>query len=263
TGERQVRTLTAADLTGPVRTVATVRVPKGFSPRNAAAKRDLASAMRSALARPRPEPAEPEAADAVRDDATITALRRRLRAHPCHGCSEREDHARWAERHERLRKEHDALVRRIEGRTSSIARVFDKVCDVLTVTGHLEVADGRTRVTEAGQALRRIYAESDLLVAECLRAGAWDGLDAPALAAVVSAVVYESRRDEPAVPPHVPGGPGGRIGRALDATQRVWSRLEDLESARGIPTTRPPDAGLVQPVHTWASGRGLGAVLQG
>src|SRR5690606_20999702 len=91
----------------------------------------------------------------------------------------------------------------------------------------------------------------------------WDGLDAPALAAVVSAVVYESRRDEPAVPPHVPGGPGGRIGRALDATQRVWSRLEDLESARGIPTTRPPDAGLVQPVHTWASGRGLGAVLQG
>lgn len=263
TGERQVRTLTAAELTRPVRRVTSVRVPKGFSARNAAAKRDLASAMRSALARPLPEPGEAPSEAAVRDEATITALRRRLRAHPCHGCSEREDHARWAERHERLRKEHESLVRRIEGRTSSIARVFDKVCDVLTVTGHLATTDGGLRVTEAGEALRRVYAESDLLVAECLRAGAWDGLDAPGLAAVVAAVVYESRRDEPAAPPYVPGGPGGRIGRALDATQRVWSRLEDLEAARGIPTTRAPDAGLVEPIHRWASRRSLGAVLQG
>ncbi|GEN78899.1 DEAD/DEAH box helicase [Actinotalea fermentans] len=266
TGDRQVRTVGAQELTRQVRAVTTVRVPRTFSARNAAAKRDLASAMRSALARPlpAPEPADAPARSAA-DDATVTDLRRRLRAHPCHGCSEREDHARWAERHERLRKEHDALVRRIQGRTSSIARDFDKVCDVLTVTGHLETVDGRLRVTGAGQALRRLYAESDLLVAECLRAGAWDGLDAAALAAVVSAVVYESRggSEEQPVTPHVPGGPEGRIGRALDATQRVWSRLEDLEVARRIQPTRAPDTGLVEAVHRWASGRNLGAVLAG
>jgi ATP-dependent RNA helicase HelY len=267
TGERRVRMLTAADLSRPVRTVTTVRVPRTFSPRNAAAKRDLAAAMHSALARPLPAPAEGRDVDrAGREGALeqeLTALRRRMRAHPCHGCSEREDHARWAERHERLRREHDALVRRIEGRTSSIARVFDRVCDVLRATGHLEVVDGRTRVTEAGQALRRVYAESDLLVAECLRSGAWDGLDAPALAAVVSSVVYESRGEEPGVVPHVPGGPGGRIGRALDRTHRVWSRLEDLEQAHRIPTTRAPDVGLVEAVHRWASGQDLGTVLSG
>ena len=266
TGDRQVRTVTAGELTRQVRAVTTVRVPRTFSARNAAAKRDLASAMRSALARPLPEaPSEQAPRRSAADDATVTDLRRRMRAHPCHGCSEREDHARWAERHERLRKEHDALVRRIEGRTSSIARDFDRVCDVLTVTGHLEAVDGRLRVTQAGQALRRLYAESDLLVAECLHAGIWDGLDAPALAAVVSTVVYESRgaAEEQPIAPHVPGGPDGRIGRALDATQRVWSRLEDLETARRLTPTRPPDTGLVEAVHRWASGRSLGSVLAG
>lgn len=272
TGERQVRTLSGADLTRPVRTVTGVRVPKNFSPRNAAAKRDLAAAMRSALARPDTRPGAQPAAPvgpagsgraAAGDDTTITELRRRLRAHPCHGCSDREDHARWAERYHRLRKEHEALVRRIEGRTSSIARLFDRVCDVLTATGHLAADDdGGLRVTEAGQGLRRLYAESDLLVAECLRAGVWDGLDAAGLAAAVSAVVMESRSEElEAV--QVPGGPGGRLARALDATQRVWSHLEDLEAARGVPVTRAPDLGLVGPVHRWASGRSLGPVLQG
>jgi len=226
--------------------------------------------MRSALAHPdhrgrSSEAASPERSRAAGagDDGTVTELRRRLRSHPCHGCSDREDHARWAERYHRLRKEHDALVRRIEGRTSSIARLFDRVCDVLTATGHLEAADdGGLRVTEAGQGLRRLYAESDLLVAECLRAGAWDGLDAAGLAAAVSAVVMESRSEElEAV--QVPGGPGGRLAHALDATQRVWSRLEDLEAARGVPVTRAPDLGLVGPVHRWASGRSLGPVLQG
>jgi ATP-dependent RNA helicase HelY len=266
TSERQVRTLSGADLSRAVRAVTSVRVPKNFSPRNAAAKRDLASAMRSALSRPLPAPPSGARDDGRRpagDDATITELRRRLRGHPCHGCSEREDHARWAERYHRLRKEHEALVRRIEGRTSSIARVFDKVCDVLTATGHLALRDGETTVTEAGQGLRRLYAESDLLVAECLRAGVWDGLDVPGLAAVVSAVVYESRGEDLGQAPQVPGGPDGRLGRALDATHRVWARLEDLEVGRGVPATRAPDLGVVGPIHRWASGRSLSTVLQG
>jgi len=264
TAERQVRTLSAAELSRGVRTVTTVRVPKRFSPRNAAAKRDLASAMRSALADPRlrrDDPVRERAAAA--DDATIAELRRRLRAHPCHGCSEREDHARWAERHQRLEREHAALVRRIESRTSSIARVFDRICDVLYTTGHLETVDDRTRVTEAGQSLRRLYAESDLLVAECLRSGVWADLDASGLAAVVSSVVYESRRDEPEHAPQPPGGPQGKVGRALTATVRVWSVLEDLEVARGVPTTRAPSLGLVEPMHRWATGRSLGRVLSG
>ncbi|GGB94471.1 DEAD/DEAH box helicase [Cellulomonas carbonis] len=270
TSERQVRTLSATDLDRGVRTVTTVRVPRQFSPRNAAHKRDLASAMRSALADPGRGAHGDRTGREVRpaaDDATLAGLRRRLRSHPCHGCSEREDHARWAERYHRLKREHDALVRRIEGRTSSIARVFDRICDVLTVSGYLEEVDDeagpRLRVTDSGRWLRRLYAESDLLVAECLRRGVWDGLDAPGLAAVVSTVVFEARREERETAPQVPGGPQGRLGRAIDETVRIWSHVEDLELAHRLQTTRPVDTGLVEPVHRWASGRSLGAVLQG
>ena len=155
-------------------------------------------------------------------------------------------------------------MRRIEGRTSSIARVFDTVCDVLVETGHLVPGDdGALSVTDAGQTLRRLYAENDLLVAECLRAGAWDGLDPAGMAAMVAAVVFEARREDPEHVPAVPGGPHGRLGRALDATIRIWSRLDDLEQERDLHATRRLDTGLVDPMHRWASGRGLATVLNG
>src|SRR5690606_18127092 len=49
TAERQVRTLSAADLSRGVTQVTTVRVPSRFSPRNPKDRRDLVSSMRSAL----------------------------------------------------------------------------------------------------------------------------------------------------------------------------------------------------------------------
>jgi ATP-dependent RNA helicase HelY len=140
--------------------------------------------------------------------------------------------------------------------------VFDTVCEVLTRAGYLRAAgDSDLRVTGPGQTLRRLYAENDLLVAECLRQGAWDGLDAAQLAAVVAAVVFEARRDDGGVKPPVPGGP--RLAAAVDATVRVWSHLTDLEAQHGLTATRPLDLGLVGPVHRWAAGKGLAAVLSG
>ncbi|MDO8120581.1 DEAD/DEAH box helicase [Isoptericola sp. b490] len=264
TQEGKVRTLRAADLGAGIRTVARMRVPAHFAPRNPRARNDLAASLRSALADPKRRveraPTAPDRS-AAQDDATIAELRRRLRSHPCHGCSEREDHARWAERHHRLEQEHAALVRRIEGRTSSIARVFDTVCDVLGSAGYLApgTGEGELRVTEPGQTLRRLYAENDLLVAQCLRHGAWDGLDAAQLAAVVAAVVFEARRDDVGEPPALPGGP--RLARAVDETVRWWSRLTDLEEQHRLSATRPLDLGLVAAMYRWAAGKSLGTVL--
>src|SRR6478736_4544630 len=161
------------------------------------------------------------------EDEAIAALRRELRAHPCHQCPDREEHARWAERWYRLEGEHRALVRRIEGRTGSIAVVFDRICEVLDSLGYLATDDdGGTVVTDEGRWLRRIYAENDLLLAECLRRGAWAELDVPGLAAAVSAVVYSARRDDRDRSPAVPGGPSSRLGIALDATTRIWCGLD-------------------------------------
>src|SRR5690625_3455106 len=48
--DRQVRHVTVQDLGGPVKPIANIRVPRNFSFRNAAARRDMASRLRSALA---------------------------------------------------------------------------------------------------------------------------------------------------------------------------------------------------------------------
>uniref|UniRef100_UPI00135A579B DEAD/DEAH box helicase n=1 Tax=Puerhibacterium puerhi TaxID=2692623 RepID=UPI00135A579B len=280
TQERQVKKLTLADAPGGVDVVTRVKIPKAFNARRPDARRDLASSMRNALGAfrddagtgrgpraPRPGHGPGRRSDAA-SDRQLQGLRAALRAHPCHACPERDDHARWAERWDRLKAEHDRLVSRIANRTGSVARTFDRTCEVLLTLGYLERVEGSAeraaglRVTTDGRWLRRLYAESDLLLAECLRRGVWDGLDPAGLAAAVSTVVYSGRREE-ATDPYVPGGPHGRLAQALDATVRVWSEVTDLEETHALDATGEIDLGLVAPVHRWASGKGLDAVLRG
>ncbi|HEY5516392.1 MAG TPA: DEAD/DEAH box helicase [Pengzhenrongella sp.] len=272
TADRQVHRLSLVEAPGGVQKVGTLRVPRGFNSRNPAARRELAAALRAWVPEPgtehrgRKRPTA-KARTTAADDAELAGLRRRVRAHPCHACPDRQEHDRWADRWDRLRREHAALVARIEGRTSSIARVFDRICEVLNRLGYLATVAGdagrsEVTVTSDGQWLRRLYAENDLLVAECLRRGVWDELDPPALAAAVSTVVYSARRDDREGDPRIPGGPAGRLGRALDETVRIWSELDDLGRQHRIEPTGPLDLGLVEAVHRWAAGRSLEVVLK-
>jgi ATP-dependent RNA helicase HelY len=264
TSDRQVRRISAADLPAPVEAVTRVRLPKTFNARNPKSRRDLASTLRSAVPHDPPGRRSDDTAD---QDAELLHLRRQMRTHPCHSCPEREDHARWAERWWRLRREADKLERRISGRTSTVARTFDRVCDVLVQLGYLEARDpqgrapdalGSTRVTPAGERLRRLYTELDLLTAECLQAGIWRGLDGPGLAACLSALVHESRRDDSLDPTL----PAGAVGLALDETLRLWGELEEIEAEHGLSTLRRPDVGLARPMQRWAQGQSLDAVLR-
>jgi ATP-dependent RNA helicase HelY len=220
-----------------------------------ASRRDLASSLR-ALDIPVPERPR-RARSAAADDAELARLRRELRAHPVHGCAEREDHLRWAERWNRLRRDTDALERRVESRTNVLARTFDRVCGVLSALGYLHGKSGES-VSGDGRRLARIYTESDLLVAECLREGVWEGLSAPELASAVSVLVYESRRDDGAPSPRLPGG---AVREALRATGILWARLHDLEAEHRLSFLREPDPGFAWAALRWASGDSLDRVL--
>src|SRR4051794_9809132 len=255
TVDRQIHRLSLQEVPGPLEPLTRVAVPKSFNSRNPAARRDLASTLRNALGAALDDDLRPRRGRSpAADDEELADLRRRLRAHPCHGCAEREEHARWAQRWWRLQRETEQLTRRIEGRTNTIARVFDRVCDLLTERGYLA---GDT-VTLEGRRLKRIYTEADLLVAECLREGVWTGLDGPALAACASAIVYESRRDDTGLSPRLPPG---AARRALEETVRLWSQLEDAEHDHGLDVTPEPDLGLAWAVHRWAGGARLESVL--
>jgi ATP-dependent RNA helicase HelY len=255
TADRQVKRLSLTDFPMPVTSLGRVRVPKSFNPRVPGSRRDLASSLRALDI---PEPERPRRArSAAADDAELARLRRELRAHPVHGCAEREDHLRWAERWNRLRRDTDALERRVESRTNVLARTFDRVCGVLSTLGYLQGKSGES-VSGDGRRLARIYTESDLLVAECLREGVWEGLSAPELASAVSVLVYESRRDDGAPSPRLPGGD---VREALRATGILWARLHDLEAEHRLSFLREPDPGFAWAALRWASGDSLDRVL--
>ena len=254
TMDRWAGRLSDADFSAPVVPLGQVRVPKSFNHRSPQARRDLASSLRALGLQPR-RPSRARAAAA--DDQVLVRLRRELRAHPVHGCDAREQHLRAAERWSRLSADTAALERRVEGKTHSIARVFDRVCALLLELGYLAEAHGE-RVTDTGRQLARVYSESDLLVVECLRAGLWDGLSAAELAAVAASVVFESRRPDDGAPQI----PGGAVKHALEEMTALWSRLRDVESAHQLDFLREPDPGFSWAAWRWAGGAALEQILQ-
>jgi ATP-dependent RNA helicase HelY len=250
TEDRWAGRLSITDFPTPVQVLGWMRLPKRVEHRVPRVRRDLASALRqTGIAVPPRSRPRSEAAD----DAELAALRRALRAHPCHGCDDREAHARWAQRHDQLDRETDTLRQQVAATTHSLARTFDRIRALLTERGYL---DG-DELTEHGRRLARLWSETDLLTAECLRHQVWDGLEPAELAAVISVLVYEARRDIAAAP-RVPQGP---VSDALAATVRLWAELEADERRHRLERTREPDLGFAWPVYRWARGESLSAVL--
>ena len=190
----------------------------------------------------------------------LKSLRARMKQHPCHACPERESHARWGERYWRLHRDVEKAERQISRRTGEIAERFDRITEILRELDYVEDTEHGTGITPAGEMLRRIYGERDLLVAESMRQGLWNGLDAPALAALACALVFEGRRDDGMLPQRML--PKGAFLDALDATQTLWARLDELEQGHRLPGTEPLQTGLTLAMHRWARGYPLDGVLR-
>jgi ATP-dependent RNA helicase HelY len=196
--------------------------------------------------------------DRDRRQRQIADLRKRMKQHPCHACADRDAHARWAERWWRLKRETDQVRSQISGRTGAVAQVFDRVTEVLVELGYV-AGEGELEVTASGRVLMRIYGERDLLVAECLRRGVWDDLDASGLAALASALVYEPRREGTDAGERLPRG---AFRAALEATETVWQELSALELAHRLPEGTAPSPGIALATQRWAQGAALDVVLR-
>ncbi|HWI42458.1 MAG TPA: DEAD/DEAH box helicase [Nocardioides sp.] len=256
TAERQGRRLAMMDFPVPVEPVARIRLPKRVDARNPHQRKDIAQAVRAAVRELPLSVTKPRTGKGQLDEGTaqqVAEVRQRIREHPCHGCSDREDHARWAERHAKLEKDARLLEQRIERRTNTVARTFDRVCQVLEALDYL---DGDT-VTERGRGLMRIYSDLDLVAAEALRTGLWDDLTPQQLGAALSALVYEARRPDEG-PANVPGG---AIAVTIEAMTRLWGDLEALEKRSRLDFLRKPDPGFAWTAYRWAGGDELDEIL--
>ncbi len=257
--DARVRRLSHDDIPIEAYVVGQVRIGKQFNSRRPRDRVDLASSMRSALGALAHEPRKKKGPK-QRGDNTLDRLRAELRAHPCHGCADRDEHARWANRWSKVDKEQRGIMRRIEGRTSSIAREFDRVTQVLLSLGYLDEEGDQLTVTDQGKWLRRIYSEQDLVVAQALRDGLWNDLDAPSLAGVLAAVMFEPRSDDPSPVPAFTGSTAP-MGEAIRHTSRLARELIALEHDFNLEVTSMLDMGLVMPIFHWAGGLGLDTVL--
>ena len=189
----------------------------------------------------------------------LAELKVRMKTHPCHLCSHREAHSRWAERWWQLHRETQAILDQIEGRTNLVASTFDKICDLLIELDYLDDSDQDLQVTESGKMLARIYGERDLLVAEALRLKIWDNLDAPSLAAMAAALVYEPRRDDENFEPRAVKG---NFQQSFTNTQLLWDDLENLAKKHKLQRSSKLEMDLSYPIHRWATGAKLDLVLE-
>ncbi|MDX1886653.1 RNA helicase [Mycolicibacterium sp. 120270] len=260
TENRWAGRISSADYSGGSAKVGSMPLPKRVEYRQPRVRRDLAAALRSATAGmtlPKGRRSGPARDDDV--DPELAELREQLRRHPCHGIADREEKVRLAERYLRIERDNEQLRQKVAAATNSLARTFDRIVVLLTERGFIRDVDGTPRVTDDGKLLARIYNESDLLVAECLRAGVWEGLSPAELAGVLSAVLYEPRGD--AATPQAAEVPTGKLRRALADTRRFAAELRADEKRHGIAQSREPDEGFVAAIYRWATTGDLASAL--
>jgi ATP-dependent RNA helicase HelY len=261
TEDRQVRRLSITDFPTPPLVRGRMKIGKHFNPKEAASRRNLAAALRTRLSEMDLDPVRHRQNEGDPDtQAQLERLRAAVRRHPCHSCPDREAHLRWAERAQRLERESARLEARMDSRSNTIANHFDKICLVLEPLGYL-TGDGGSEVSESGRMLARIYAELDLVAAECIRAGVFTGLTHPQLAAVLASLVFETRRTDEAH--RRPRMPDARSNAAMIEVRRIWHEVSLVEGDARLQRSPEPDIGFSEPAYGWAAGRTLAEVLEG
>ena len=242
-------TLDSTSALGDLTPVAHVELPVPYEPQQPAFRREAARRLRRVNPKRLPKAAR-RGPSVDPHEAAIDALR----AHPLHEHPDREEllrsHLGTAAREQDLAD----LEREVRRRGSGLVDRFESVLEVLEATGH---AEGWS-LTPAGERLRRIYHECDLLLSLALGAGVLDGLDAAEVAAIVSCVTYEHRSAEPAPDPVLPSA---GLRRAVSRLHEVWSDLERIERRHRLPPTREPQAGFASAAWAWASGQELDDIL--
>lgn len=236
--------LSGADFDVPPVQIGQVVLPGTYSPNRTDYRNEVGRRVRQAKLAPRHREGRP----AVERPGTGF--------HPVEQDPDLKARLRAAANADRVRREIAELEARVQHRNASLAREFDAVLDVLAERGYVRIDEWE--LTAAGEVLARIFHESDLLVSEAVRHGVLDGVDAPTLAGLVSAFVYEHRSpDDPPLPWFPTRDVRDRYGRI----ERLSAELAFLEQHHGLATHRPPDPTFFAVAYAWVAGEGFAEVV--
>lgn len=263
TEDAHTRTTTSRDFDGIIEPVSRLKLPKRLSLKTPKERRDTASRMRQAIADHIP-PRETGHCTFTTipnvEEQNINQLHSTLRTHPCHGCSDRQIHIRWAQRWYKLNAETEGLRRQIAHRTNTIAQVFNRITHLLSDYGYVtHTQNGELTLTSKGQSLRRIYGEKDLLTSLCLEAGFLNNLKPAAIAATIAALTYQGKRDSLE---HLTHYPHPSLREPITTISRELTHLNAAEEKHKLEQTPSCDFGLVEPIYLWARGAHLAKAIE-
>src|SRR5690625_9482 len=261
TAKGQLRRVSTDEMGEPLIPFAGVDLPRKLLTKSPKHRKNIAGWMHGAISQQRPPISDGKQPVGFRyndeyDLARVEELRTQLHAHPCHGCPDRETHQTWANRWYKLRGQTDKNIAKIQGRTNTIARTFDRIITLLTDYGYIK----DDHVTEPGQSLRRIYGDRDLLVSLLLQSGLMDEMSPEDLAGLAALLVFESSTEEQVFQPAMPTD---MLQGALDIVDEHWYKLQQAERQADLVVTAQPHPGVIWPIVRWVRGQELLASLTG
>ena len=170
--------------------------------------------------------------------------RKMLVEHPVAECPDAGRHLAAMRRANRIRRrlsQHRAL------RRSSGFGLVEEFGAIRHLLEELDYTEGWS-LTGRGERLRKIYNETDLLLAEAVERGLLYGLEPPELASLLSAFVYEPRTDQASAPEW----PTQELAARWSDIETLWKDLTKREQDLRLSPTRRPDPGFGILAYRWA-----------
>ena len=238
---RSVQTFSVRDFAQEVFPLGYVKLPSPFAPSNSKflkeASARLANAKIKQASREKRNRRPQQSEHPVQDDPD---LKFRLIA---------------ADSAERIDRELEQLEKRVSTSTQSVSNKFDELVKLLSEWGFVD----DWSLTQRGQMLSHIFHESDLLIANCVAEGAFDGLSAINMAALASVFVYQARGGEEAA---TGSFPNSELKTRWKTISKLSQQLAVAETNHGLVVHRGPEAAFMGASLDWAAGTALVDVLE-
>ena len=154
---------------------------------------------------------------------------------------------------DRIRNDIERLEQYLKNETQSVGATFDRVLELLRKMGYIDA----WKLTSKGSVLAGVFHESDILIAEAISQGLFDGLKPTDLAAAVSCVVYERRNSDQDDLSY----PSTKCREVAERVEDLSMEIQDIQTAHGLSVHRFPDPNFAQCAALWASGNSLTNVL--
>ena len=240
---RSVQTFSVRDFVQPVSPLGYVKLPSPFAPNNNKFLKEASSLLSSAKIK--------------RSFRTKNATNHTTsqEEHPVGSDPDLKFRLIAAESAERIDRELDQLQKRVSNSTQSVSNKFDELVKLLTEWGFVD----DWSLTQRGQMLSHIFHESDLLIANCVSEGIFDGLSASNMAAMASVFVFQARGGEESIATHFPNH---ELKTRWKSAAKLSQRLTIAETNHGLVVHRQPEAGFMGAALDWASGTPLVDVLE-